>query len=206
MLFLARANPLDSWLLTRAARAGRSQSMQPGSPSRCVLQVAARWHPWQRPGLQAQVREAALDQRRFEIGGDDFEPPAAVGAASRSTSKTRLTTRPADKTPYSRPTPAAAYGRELFNSMTAATRSSMLLVLHSGAGSGTGGRQIRRRAPRRPAAPARPTSAGRRAVRGPSRAGWRHRFRRVPGAASACGCTSRSARPAAARALPSGGT
>ena len=42
-------------------------------PSGSFLPVAASWRPWRRPGLQAQVREHALDYWRFEDGCDDLD-------------------------------------------------------------------------------------------------------------------------------------
>jgi len=45
-----------------------------------VLQVAARWHPWWRPGLKFQVVEDSLDHRCSEDGRDDLELAVAVRA------------------------------------------------------------------------------------------------------------------------------
>jgi len=45
-----------------------------------VLQVAARWRPRWRAGLQSQVREDPLDHGCLQDGGDDRELATAVRA------------------------------------------------------------------------------------------------------------------------------
>jgi len=49
-------------------------------PSRRLLKISARRHPGRCPGLQSQMRQDALDHRRFEDGRNDPELAAAVRA------------------------------------------------------------------------------------------------------------------------------
>ena len=67
-----------------------------GPPSRGLLKISARRHLGRCPGLQSQMRQDALDYRRFEDGGDDLELATAVRAVldvdleSEASAKTNL--------------------------------------------------------------------------------------------------------------------